>query len=208
MIGVVDYGCGNPGSVVSMLRRINVPVIRITKPEQFDDCERFILPGVGAFDDVVLRFRASGFEAPLTKRVRTERAPLLGICVGMQMLADCSEEGVEPGLGWIPGKVRHLSRLVPDGIRLPVMGWQYIEQRAESFVQIREETRFYFVHSYYFEVGTGSELVYVSSSPGAAPAAVRLANIFGTQFHPEKSHHFGMELLASFSKWVPVDADV
>lgn len=208
MIGVIDYGCGNPGSVVSMLRRINIPVRRVRKVEEFDGCDRFVLPGVGAFDDVVLRFRSSGLESSLDQRVRVERAPLLGICVGMQMLADSSEEGQEHGLGWIPGKVRHLSAVVPASTRLPVMGWQYVEPRAALFFPIDIDTRFYFVHSYFFEVATGADVALVTSTEGEVPAAVRRGNIFGTQFHPEKSHRFGMSLLSSFGEWSPDDEDV
>lgn len=207
-IGVIDYGCGNAGSVVSMFRRINVAARRVRQLEDFDGCDRFVLPGVGAFDDVVLRFRASGLESPLRQRVRLDGLPLLGICVGMQMLANSSEEGSEPGLGWIPGKVRHLSSIVPENTRLPVMGWQYVEQRSPSFAKIEADTRFYFVHSYYFEVAAEGDLVLVASTEGHAPAAVRRGNIFGTQFHPEKSHRFGMGLLSSFAEWVPEHANV
>lgn len=203
MIGIVDYGCGNPGSVLSMLRRIQVPARRVRSEEDFEGCDRFVLPGVGAFDDVVTRFRASGLEGKLEQRVRDQRAPLLGICVGMQMLADASEEGVEPGFGWVPGRVRHLSHIVPEATRLPVMGWQYVEERSHGIFPADEDTRFYFVHSYYFEVEREADLMLVASTPGYPPAAVRRGNIIGTQFHPEKSHRFGMALLSWFSQWEP-----
>lgn len=203
MIGVVDYGCGNPGSVLSMLRRIQVPARRVREEAEFEGCDRFVLPGVGAFDDVVTRFRASGLDGQLERRVRDQRAPLLGICVGMQMLADASEEGTEPGFGWVPGQVRHLSHIVPQETRLPVMGWQYIEQRSGAVLPTEADTRFYFVHSYYFEVEFDADLALVASAPGFPPAAVRRGNIVGTQFHPEKSHRFGMALLSWFAQWEP-----
>lgn len=208
MIGIIDYGCGNLGSVLSMLRRIGVPARRVQRPDELVGCDRFILPGVGAFDDVVNRFRASGLEQALDRCVRVEGRALLGICVGMQMLAETSEEGVERGLGWVPGRVRHLSSILPEGARLPRMGWQYVEERAEWLGCVDLDTRYYFVHSYYFEVADPADLVLVAASEGNAPAAIRHRSIAGTQFHPEKSHRFGMNLLASFAEWEPDDADV
>jgi imidazole glycerol-phosphate synthase subunit HisH len=208
MVGVIDYGCGNPGSVVSMLRRINVAARRVRTLEDFDDCDRFVLPGVGAFDDVVLRFRASGLEDVLRELVTVGARPLLGICVGMQMLAGSSEEGVESGLSLVPGRVRHLSRILPSGTKLPVMGWQYVDVTRPSLIPVDDETRFYFTHSFYFDVEEPDDLILIASNAGSTPAAVLRANILGTQFHPEKSHRFGMALLTSFSQWEPTHAHV
>ena len=159
-----------------------------------------MLPGVGAFDDVVTRFRASGLLDPLRERVIEDGVPLLGICVGMQMLTEASEEGVEPGLGWVPGRVTALASRVDPALRLPAMGWFYVDQlRGGVLPAMDERQRYYFVHSYAVECDDPADEVATVDYGSPVTAALRRGTIRGTQFHPEKSHRFGVALLSAFA---------
>jgi glutamine amidotransferase len=202
-IGVLDYGVGNVGSILSMLRRIGTDARRVDRADQLSGCSSAILPGIGAFDDVVKRFRASGLSEPLTAFVRSEGRPLLGICVGLQMLADASEEGVEPGLGWIPGVVRHLRTSVEPGTRLPIMGWYYVDAVNGSAV-VQDEAgarqRYYFTHSYALECEDPRDVAATVDHGSPVTAAIQRGHVWATQFHPEKSHTFGMAVLRRFAK--------
>lgn len=206
MIGVLDYGVGNVASIASMLRRLSVPVTMVATPGQMDACGAFVLPGVGAFDDVMGRFTASGLAEPLGDLVHGEGRPVLGICVGMQMLAEGSDEGELPGLGWIPGRVRHLGERLGTEVRLPVMGWHYTTGvEGTNVVGVTSERqRFYYVHSYFFDAADSSDVAATVDygTDVRLPAAVERGVISGTQFHPEKSHRFGMRLLERFSSRV------
>ena len=203
-IAVLDYGVGNVGSILSMLRRIGAAAKRVDHPEQLASCSSAILPGIGAFDDVVNRFRASGLCEPLTECVHGLGRPLLGICVGMQMLASSSEEGVEPGLGWIAGEVRHLRNSVEPGTRLPVMGWYYTDPVNDSNVVVAADgvrQRYYFTHSYALVCDDARDAAAtVDHGAGPVTAAIQRGHIWATQFHPEKSHTFGMALLGRFAR--------
>lgn len=203
MIGVLAFGVGNVSSIVSMLRRLSVPVTVISTPDQMDACDAFILPGVGAFDDVVSRFADSGLAEPLGDLVHGAGRPVLGICVGMQMLAEGSDEGELPGLGWVPGRVRHLGERLGPEVRLPVMGWHYTTPVEGRHVvgNSAERQRFYYVHSYFFDAAEDGDVAarVDYGTDILLPAAVERGVISGTQFHPEKSHRFGMRLLQSFA---------
>ncbi len=205
MIGVLDYGVGNVASILSMLRRLAVPATRITEPDRMEESDAFILPGVGGFDDVVSRFDASGFALNLQRLVLVENRPLLGICVGMQMLARGSDEGNQPGLGWVPGQVRYLGDRVSPTMRLPAMGWYYAESVGDHDVVPTDggPQRYYFVHSYFFECDDPADVAASVDYGTPITAAVQRGSITGTQFHPEKSHRFGMELLRRFAAKVP-----
>ncbi len=205
MIGVLDYGVGNVASILSMLRRLAVPATRVTEQHQMESNDAFILPGVGAFDDVVSRFDASGFAPNLEQHVLVDKRPLLGICVGMQMLARGSDEGSLPGLGWVAGQVRHLGDRVSPSMRLPAMGWYYAEPAGQHDVVPAdgERQRFYFVHSYYFDCDDPGDVAATVDYGTPITAAVQRGSITGTQFHPEKSHRFGKELLRRFAAKVP-----
>lgn len=205
MIGVLDYGIGNVASILSMLRRLAIPSSRVTEPEMMEPCDALVLPGVGAFDNVVSRFAESGFRPALEELVLVDGRPLLGICVGMQMLADGSDEGSLPGLGWVPGRVRHLADRVEPGVRLPVMGWYYTEpvERHDLVPSTGEAQRYYFVHSYFLDCEDPADVAATVDYGTPVTAAIRRGVVSGTQFHPEKSHRFGMELLQRFAAKVP-----
>lgn len=200
-IAIVDYGVGNLGSIVSMHRRLGIAAERVSDRERLADHEGFILPGVGAFDNAMDRLNASGMRDELERLVVDVGRPLLGICLGMQLLAESSEEGIRPGLGWIPGDVTALRGRVPEGVRLPFMGWGYVTPtQPHALLDVGEEvSRFYFAHSFAFEAADEWVLGTVDYGVGI-PAVVGRGNILGTQFHPEKSHRFGMQLLQAFHR--------
>lgn len=202
-VGVLDYGVGNTGSILSMFRKLAIPAAAVSDPSELARHERFVLPGVGAFDTGMRRLREGGFVEPLEQLVLAEQRPILGICLGMQMLADRSEEGdgEEPGLGWIHGEVRRMRPFLPADQRLPFMGWAYVEPTRDSplFPPTDEPQRFYFVHSLSFHAADEGDVLAVVDHGAPVCAAVGRGNVVGTQFHPEKSHRFGMELLRSFA---------
>ncbi|MDP4678767.1 MAG: imidazole glycerol phosphate synthase subunit HisH, partial [Cyclobacteriaceae bacterium] len=171
----------------------------------FEGVDLFILPGVGAFDHAMKSFNDSGMREAVEKMVLVDKIPIIGICVGMQMLADSSEEGVLPGLGWIPGVVRKFDESkIPYDTKFPHMGWNDITFNKDSslFVDFEVLSKFYFLHSYYFENSDKSHEIAKSSYGAEFTCAVNLDNIYGVQFHPEKSHHYGVKLLENFARKV------
>ncbi len=165
--------------------------------------ERIILPGVGAFGTCISQLRASGLIPALEKAVLVERKPLLGICVGMQLLADRGlEDGVHDGLGWISGEVRALQ---PEGLRIPHVGWNDVQASGlpGPLSWLQGEQAFYFTHSYQFVPAAASVIAAVCDYGGPVVAAVQRANIFATQFHPEKSQQMGLRILEEFLRWSP-----
>lgn len=200
-IAIVDYGVGNLGSIVSMHRRLGIAAERVSDRGRLADYTGFVLPGVGAFDNAIDRLNSSGMRDELERLVVDVGRPFLGICLGMQLLAGSSDEGIRPGLGWIPGRVTALRGRVPADIRLPFMGWGYVTPtQPHALLNVAEHpSRFYFAHSFAFE--TADECVLGTVDYGVEiPAVVGRGNILGTQFHPEKSHRFGMELLQAFHR--------
>ena len=209
MIVVVDYGMGNLGSIVNMLRRLGIPAVLTGEAAKIEAAERVIIPGVGAFDQGMRNIRERGLRPVLDKVALELRRPVLGICLGMQLLGRASEEGNEPGLGWIEAScIRFQPKPQPDGRvdKVPHMGWNYLgATRPHALVEGADaDTRFYFVHSYH-AVCDRNEDVVASSWFGGGPFTAILAreNVAGVQFHPEKSHRFGMRLLKNFSAWQP-----
>jgi glutamine amidotransferase len=203
-ITIVDYGVGNLASVANMIGRAGGNASIESDPDRIAKADQLLLPGVGAFDTCRSALRARpGLEEATRARIR-DGAPLLGICVGMQLLADTSEEGELPGLGLIPGNVRrfHFSEH-PDrqNLRIPHMGWSIVrpQKTALLFTSFGQEpARFYFVHSYHFVCDTPEDIAGEANYGGPFTAAVQRDNVFGVQFHPEKSHAFGMRLLKRF----------
>jgi glutamine amidotransferase len=199
-IAVVDYGHGNLGSILNMLKKIGSPGILVSDPERLDCADKIILPGVGAFDSGMQALEQRGFRETLVKKALVEKVPLLGICLGMQMLGGTSEEGVEKGLGVISGRCRRFPQSTDMRLKVPHMGWTEVvpSENALLFNEVMIPPRFYFVHSYYFECDNDSDVAASAEYGVKYAAAVQNGNIFGVQFHPEKSHRFGMHLLRNF----------
>lgn len=203
MITIIDYGVGNVLAFVNVYNRLNIPVTVAKSADNLRSASRLILPGVGSFDQAMQQFDQSGMRQLVEQLVMRDKLPIIGICVGMQMLAKSSDEGNLPGLGWIDGTVKKfdLSAMPPD-TNLPHMGWNDVAPVAEGglFKGMEKDSRFYFLHSFYFECHQQSNVLAVSDYGGNFSCAVQQDNVFGVQFHPEKSHHFGSQLLKNFSE--------
>ena len=202
MIGVVDYGVGNIQAFLNLFKRIGVEAFRAHTPAMLLDANRLILPGVGHFDHAMQKLNNSGLRCRLDQLVLEESIPVLGICVGMQMLASSSDEGSLPGLNWIPGHVCSFeSNKQFSGLPMPHMGWNVLQTRpsAKLFSKgFNESPEFYFLHSYFFDA-LDSEYVSATASYGFEfDTAVSRGHIHGVQFHPEKSHHWGEQLIKNF----------
>jgi len=202
MIAIIDYGLGNLASVQNMFRKIGVRDAIITADaEQIAVADRILLPGVGAFDAGMSKLEATGLIPLLNKRALEEKVPVLGICLGMQMLTRKSEEGNKKGLGWIDGET---VKFTPDPtlkLKVPHMGWDYIKvTRKNPLLEIDKKQRFYFVHSYYVTCDNQSQVLATCDFDLPFVCAVNKGNIFGTQFHPEKSLRFGMKVFENFAK--------
>lgn len=203
MIVIVNYGLGNVQAVANIYQRLNIPFRIATSAEELAGAERLILPGVGAFDWAMTRLNESGMRPVLEDLVRAKSRPVLGICVGMQMLGERSEEGVLPGLGWIPGEVKKFPEDPSESRHhLPHMGWNDATPRQPGglFRGMETEARFYFLHSYYFVPRSERNVLAVTDYNGAYASAVGGENVFGVQFHPEKSHQWGIRLLKNFAE--------
>lgn len=199
MIAVIDYDIGNLGAVANMLHRVGVPAAITRDPLQIEAASHIILPGNGAFDACMQGLRATGLIPLLERRVLHEGAQLLGICVGAQMLGNGSEEGVEPGLGWMDMRVRRFP--VRPTLRVPHMGWNEVEPTACDHPLLRDlpaDARFYFVHSYFMDPNDPADVLLTAHHGVEFAAAVARGNVMGVQFHPEKSHRFGRLLLSRF----------
>jgi len=207
LIVVVDYGMGNLGSILNMLSRIGVQAIASSSPEAIATADKLILPGVGAFDTAVKNIEDRGLREPLNKRVIDDGVPALGICLGMQLFTRSSEEGKLPGLGWIKGdtvKFRFSDPGVPRAnLRLPHMGWNRVEVAKHDHPLYRSmdgEIRFYFVHSYHVICDDADDVLATSEYGYRFTASCGHRNIQAVQFHPEKSHKFGIRMLTNFAQ--------
>jgi glutamine amidotransferase len=203
MITIVDYGVGNIAAFLNTYHRLNIEAKTARTAEQLDDASRILLPGVGSFDHAMERLEQSGMRAALDNLALRKGVPILGVCVGMQMLGRDSDEGTRPGLGWIDGRVRALGSLVSeDQFPVPHMGWNDVRPVVSSqlFDGLDAGGRFYFLHSYYFECDRAADAIAVTNYGTDFACATNAGNIFGVQFHPEKSHHAGARLLQNFAR--------
>ncbi|AEJ18684.1 imidazole glycerol phosphate synthase subunit HisH [Gracilinema caldarium] len=201
MIGIIDYGLGNIAALATVYKRLNIECIVIAKGIQCKEADKLILPGVGSFDYAMKKFRSSEVYTAVEDAVLSLKKPVLGICVGMQMLADSSEEGIEKGLGWIPGKVLKLVSHDPIKVKLPHMGWNTVTPISDhSLFKSLKNSLFYFVHSYYFEPQNKQDSIAITHYTKEFTCAVNFQNFYGVQFHPEKSHEFGMTLLKNYAE--------
>lgn len=203
MIAIIDYGLGNVQAIANIYRRLNIPAEIVSRRSDLDRADKIILPGVGAFDWAMARLNDSGLRQPLDEMVIGRGRPALGICVGMQMMGRRSDEGALPGLGWIPGEVyRFDAASFNDRTRLPHMGWNDVEPRADArlFKGLEHDARFYFLHSYYFAPDDQANMLATTSYHGRFAASIAAGSVYGVQFHPEKSHGWGVQLLRNFAE--------
>lgn len=201
MIAIIDYGMGNVQSIANMLDHLSLDAVITSNIEKISNASHLILPGVGAFDQAMTLLEELNL-IPVIHQFATTGKPILGICLGMQLLGDGSEEGIKPGLSLIPFTNRRFTRQLVGDLRVPHMGWNSVTIQSDNLITkgLMADSRFYFVHSY-FASDVKSEHVMLQSNYGFDFAsAVCKGNIFGVQFHPEKSHAYGMALLEAFAK--------
>ena len=208
MISIIDYGLGNVCAFLNMFKRMNIPAKAVRTAAELSDASRIVLPGVGAFDHAMALLDESGMRQALEEKVIGHKVPVVGICVGMQILADTSEEGTRRGLGWVPGTVCNF-RSMPtlDDLPLPHMGWNDVVpttgdggETGGLFAGLESAARFYFLHSFYYEPADPTDVAAIATYGSPFACAVRRDNVWGVQFHPEKSHHFGAMLLKNFAE--------
>lgn len=222
MVTLVDYGLGNIQAFANIYKRLNIPVTVAQTADDLADAEKIILPGVGAFDWAMSRLEASGMRKCLDNLVLSRKRPVLGICVGMQMMANRSDEGELPGLNWINAEVRLFEKEVNNShsgakseesgvngkdkgrsgaLALPHMGWNdVVPLNKDTLFKGLAAPLFYFLHSYYFSANDPSNVLATTDYNRVFSSAVQADNIFGVQFHPEKSHQWGVQLLKNFAE--------
>lgn len=202
MICIIDYGLGNISAFMNVYKRLGVDAYVASKSEELALASKIILPGVGSFDGAMNRLTARGFIPELERLVLENKVPFLGVCVGMQVLAQNSEEGELQGLGWIQGRVRRLQNKSDfSPLRLPHMGWNSVSNLGDDILfNSLSDSEFYFLHSYYFDCKFESDILANVNYGSIACCAVKHENIYGVQFHPEKSHDSGAKLLKNFSE--------
>ena len=203
MIGIIDYGSGNIQAIATIYKNLNIEHQVLNNPEDLKKVDKLILPGVGAFDATMQQLIDSGLKEELNKLVLEEKIPVLGICVGLQVMGFESEEGELPGLGWIPGKVKKFDKSrIENKPKLPHMGWNEIKDNGSHplFDGIDSDFGFYFVHSFYFECEYEENILSTSKYGDEFTSSIFAGHIFGTQFHPEKSHTNGVQLFKNFAE--------
>ena len=201
MIAIVDYGMGNLGSIQNMLKKIGAQVTITRDPATVGAADKIILPGVGAFDTAMENLNRLGLTPLLNDLALEKHRPILGICLGMQLMTKRSDEGTLPGLGWLDAET---VRFANGSLRVPHMGWNTVDIRREDplFKDMYEESRFYFVHSYFVKCADDSDILTSTRYSIDFCSSFAKGNIRGVQYHPEKSHKFGMLLLKNFAEMV------
>ena len=201
MIVIVDYGVGNLGSILNMLKRIGKPAIISSAKNDIQNAEKLILPGVGSFDYGMEQLAEYDLIGILNDKVLVHKTPVLGICLGVQLFARSSEEGQKNGLGWIDMDVVRFNKdQMPFDLKIPHMGWSdvSIKNKSPLFKEMFDEPRFYFVHSFHMKPAQSDDILTITQYGYEFVSAVEKENIIGVQFHPEKSHKYGMKLLQNF----------
>jgi glutamine amidotransferase len=202
VIGIINYGLGNIKALGNIYERLNIAFKIVNTPSELEGTKKILLPGVGSFDEAMTLLNESGFKTILDYAVLINKVPVLGICVGMQILAQKSDEGRLSGLAWIDGEVKKLNKdVLAHKPKLPHLGWNSIKTKRKSSLldNVNEEEGFYFLHSYYFQC-TKEENIVASTFYGSEfSSVINKENIYGVQFHPEKSHGNGIQLLKNFA---------
>jgi glutamine amidotransferase len=203
MITIVDYGLGNLGSIKNMFKYIGVRSCIENDVDRIKNASKILLPGVGSFDTAMEKINENGLNEALHEKAVKEQIPVLGICLGMQLLTSSSQEGDLNGLGWIPAKTLMYKNHIDKSYNIPHMGWNLVRKSGESDLtqgfEDYEEARFYFVHSYFVKVDDERNSILKTSYGVEFDSAIQKDNIYGAQFHPEKSHKFGMKLFKNFA---------
>lgn len=195
MICVVDYGVGNSGAIINMIRRAGFQAMASSDPVIISSAEKLILPGVGAFDFAVERLHNSGLWDVLNELVVSQGKPILGICLGIQLMALRSEEGEREGFGWVDANVRRFRK---QKLKVPHMGWNTLSHQADWLASVDEDERFYFVHSYYVECNDPEDVLFTTDYGEKFVSGFKKNNMIGLQFHPEKSHKYGLSVLTRY----------
>ena len=201
MVAIIDYGIGNLGSVANMLKKIGINPIVTSEPEEILKAEKLILCGVGAFDDGIINIKTKGLFETINEKVIVQKSPILGICLGMQLFTEKSEEGKEKGFGWINAETVKFNFSEQDlKLKIPHIGWNEVKSPNNSrlFQDILPVPRFYFVHSFHVKMENEKEVSGITEYGYNFTSAFEKDNILGVQFHPEKSHKYGMKLLKNF----------
>lgn len=197
MVVIIDYSLGNVGSIFNMLKKIGKDVVISSDPKVIRGASKIILPGVGAFDNGMKNLEDLNLIEVLNETVLVHKIPILGICLGMQLMCSGSEEGKLKGLTWLPMVIKDFRNISGFSGTIPVMGWNYIKSTRENILIKSPENRFYFVHSFHCETNN-LEILQTEINGYKYCAGFNKDNIFGVQFHPEKSHKFGVQLLTNF----------
>lgn len=205
MVGIINYGVGNIKAFINIYKQLNIPIKIVSSSEELTDVSKIILPGVGHFDYAMTKFEESGMKGVINEMVMINHVPVIGICVGMQMMANSSEEGELKGLGWIDAEVKRFSSdQLYEGVNLPLphMGWNDVNSvKASSiFNGLETDSKFYFLHSYYFVCHNQEDAVATADYGTRFTCVTNHKNIYGIQFHPEKSHKYGVQLLKNFAE--------
>ena len=202
MITIINYGMGNLGSVANMLKKIGAPCIITSDINEIEKAEKILLPGVGAFDAAVSRIDELNLRPVLTYKAKEQKIPFLGICLGMQLLTRGSEEGVLKGLDFVSAQTIKFKFEKDSDLKIPHMGWNFVKENTKSKLTegFTDEYRFYFVHSYYVLCDKPENSILKTTHGVEFDSAIQHENVYGAQFHPEKSHKYGMHLLTNFSK--------
>ena len=205
MIVIVDYGVGNLGSIINMLKKVGVKAAASSDPEVIEQAEKLILPGIGAFDAGMEKLNERGLVPLLNQLVLEKKIPVLGLCLGLQLMTKKSEEGKLAGLGWFDAEtIRYKFGPAQADLKVPHMGWNTIEVRRPHplLSELEPESRFYFVHSFYVKCHKAEAVLAETDYGGYFHSVVGEGNIMGAQFHPEKSHKYGMRLLKNYAEKV------
>lgn len=202
MIGIIEYGSGNIRAIGNIYDSLKIAYKVVESADQLNECTKIILPGVGSFDETIQKLDDSGFREALNHHVLNLKKPVLGICVGMQIMSNSSEEGTKNGLGWIEGKVKKFDiNLIPNKPKIPHLGWNSILPQKENklFDSVDIQEGFYFIHSYYYECKNNLDQLSTTKYGIEFASSIQKDNVYGVQFHPEKSHLNGITLLQNFA---------